>query len=119
MVFVIGEVIRFRNKFFFYESLFLYGKRICIICLKSVFGNIKNLFFSFGVDVVDGCCLRFVFYREEIDKIISFLFEYDILVFISVNGVDSFFDYLIEKKIDIRNIKGDFAVIGKKIVFVL
>lgn len=119
MVFVIGEVIRFRNKLSFYESLPLYGKRICITRPKSVSGNIKNLLLSLGADVVDGCCSRLVPHREEIDKIISFLPEYDILVFTSVNGVDSFFDYLIEKKIDIRNIKGDFAAIGKKTALAL
>jgi len=119
MVFVIGEVIRFRNKLSFYESLPLYGKRICITRPKSVSGNIKNLLLSLGADVVDGCCSRLVYHKEEIDKIISFLPEYDVLVFTSVNGVDSFFDYLIEKKIDIRNIKGDFAAIGKKTALAL
>ncbi len=114
MVFVIGEVIRFRNKLSFYESLPLYGKRICITRPKSVSGNIKNLLLSLGADVVDGCCSRLVLHREEIEKIISSLPEYDILVFTSVNGVDSFFDYLIEKNIDVRNIRGDFAAIGKK-----
>jgi len=114
MVFVIGEVIKFRNKLSFYENSPLYGKRICITRPKSVSRNIKSLLFSLGADVVDGCCSRLVPHEEEIDKIISFLPKYDILVFTSVNGVDSFFDYLIEKKIDIGNIKGDFAAIGKK-----
>lgn len=114
MVFVIGEVIKFRNKLSFHESLPLFGKRICITRPKSVSRNIKSLLFSLGADVVDGCCSKLVLHREEIDKILNSLPEYDILVFTSVNGVDSFFDYLTEKNIDVRNIKGDFAAIGKK-----
>ncbi|WPX09903.1 uroporphyrinogen-III C-methyltransferase [Anaerocellum danielii] len=114
MVFVIGEVVKFRSKLSFYESLPLFGKRICITRPKSVSGNIKYLLLRLGADVVDGCCSRLVLHKEEIDKIISSLPEYDILVFTSVNGVDSFFDYLIEKNIDVRNIKGEFAAIGKK-----
>lgn len=114
MVFVIGEVIKFRNKLSFYENLPLFGKRICITRPKSVSRNIKSLLFSLGADVVDGCCSKLVLHREEIDKVLNSLQEYDILVFTSVNGVDSFFDYLIEKNIDVRNIKGDFAAIGKK-----
>ncbi|BCS81349.1 uroporphyrinogen-III C-methyltransferase [Anaerocellum diazotrophicum] len=114
MVFVIGEVIKFRNKLSFYESLPLFGKRIYITRPKSVSRNIKSLLFSLGADVVDGCCSKLVLHREEIDKVLNSLPEYDILVFTSVNGVDSFFDYLIEKNVDVRNIKGDFAAIGKK-----
>lgn len=38
--------------------------------------------------------------------------DYGYIVLTSVNGVNIFFDYLIQKEYDIRNIKGKFAAIG-------
>ena len=50
---------------------------------------------------------------ENLDKYIDKLEQFDHIVFTSVNSVNIFFDYLIEKRYDIRRLKAQISAIGK------
>ena len=49
---------------------------------------------------------------EKLESCHDMIEEYDHLVFTSINGVNAFFSYLKDKKIDVRRIKGKLASIG-------
>ena len=50
---------------------------------------------------------------EKLDMYLEKLHKYDHILFTSVNAVNIFFDYLIEKEYDIRNIKAKISAVGK------
>ena len=51
--------------------------------------------------------------KENLKEYLDKLPEYDHIILTSVNGVNNFFDYLIETGYDVRNIKAKFSVVGK------
>ncbi|MDZ4957372.1 uroporphyrinogen-III C-methyltransferase, partial [Clostridium perfringens] len=51
--------------------------------------------------------------KENLNSIKDKLSEYNHIILTSINGVNMFFDYLVENKIDVRSIKAKFSVIGK------
>lgn len=111
-IFVIGEVVKFSDKFNWYEKKPLFGKNICITRAKNQSQEMRNKLLELGAQVTEIHSIKINYTSENLLKYIDKLHEYDYIVFTSVNGVNSFFDRLLQENYDIRNIRGKFAAIG-------
>lgn len=111
-IFVIGEVVKFNNKFNWYEKKPLFGKNICITRSKSQSGEMRNKLMDLGAQVTEIHSIKIKYTNKNIIEYMDKLPFYDYIVFTSVNGVNSFFDFLLRKNYDVRNLKAVFAAIG-------
>ncbi|WDC85616.1 uroporphyrinogen-III synthase [Caloramator sp. mosi_1] len=57
--------------------------------------------------------------KGSLDDYIDRLSTYHHIIFTSVNGVEIFFEELIDKNVDIRSIKGNIYAIGEKTKYAL
>jgi uroporphyrinogen III methyltransferase / synthase len=111
-IFVIGEVVKFNNVFNWYEKKPLFGKNVCITRSKNQSKSMREKLIELGAQVTEIHSIKIKYTSENILKYIDKLPNYDYIVFTSVNGVESFFNRLLNENYDIRNIKAKFAVIG-------
>lgn len=113
-IFVVGDVVNFREKLNWYENKPLFGKRICITRPKKQAVNLKNKILSLGGEVLELPSIRIQRLDGSIDGYIDRISSYDYIIFTSVNGVEIFFDELIKMEFDIRKIKAKVYAIGEK-----
>lgn len=111
-IIVVGEVVSLNTNLNWYEKKPLFGLNICVTRSKEQSGSIREKLLSLGAQVTEINSIKIKNtagvlkdYEEKFQK-------YDYLIFTSVNSGNIFFDYLKEKEIDIRSVKGKFAVIG-------
>ncbi|MEW8955063.1 uroporphyrinogen-III C-methyltransferase [Clostridium sp.] len=111
-IIVVGEVVNFRESLNWFEKKELFGLNLCITRsreqAKSLSSRVKDL----GGEVTEIPSLEIRERESSIDPYLNNIQHYDHIILTSVNGVNVFFDYLINKNFDIRNIKADFSVIG-------
>lgn len=111
-IIVVGEVVNFSKDLDWYERKPLFGRNICITRTKKQSDPLRKQLLDLGAEVTQ---INPIEIKEDKDKLTPYVEkfgEYDFIVFTSVNGVEIFFDYLIENEIDVRTIKGKFAAIG-------
>ncbi|CDF57301.1 uroporphyrinogen-III C-methyltransferase [Thermobrachium celere] len=113
-IFVVGDVVRFRDKLNWYEKKPLFGKRVCITRPKKQMSELKNKILELGGEVLELPTIKIIKIEGALDRYIDKLDKYNFVIFTSVNGVDIFFDDLIEREIDIRTIKAKVYAIGEK-----
>ncbi|MBC2580765.1 uroporphyrinogen-III C-methyltransferase [Clostridium sp. DJ247] len=111
-IIVVGEVVKFNDRLNWYEKKPLFGKNVCITRSKEQSKDIREKLIDLGAQVTEINSIKIKYTSENIDNYIDKLPEYDYMVFTSVNGVESFFNHLVNKEYDIRKIKGVFAAIG-------
>ncbi|MCX6089242.1 MAG: uroporphyrinogen-III C-methyltransferase, partial [Candidatus Atribacteria bacterium] len=132
-VIVIGDVVKLRQELCWFEKKKLFGKRILITGIadsglnleatKNINGendiieprerNGLNQLIEEGVDVVFCPTIKINLVSEFIDEILDTLPLFDLLVFTSKNGVESFRQALRRKKYDIRRLRDiRLAVVG-------
>lgn len=111
-IFVVGEVVKFSSTFSWYEEKPLFGRNICITRSKSQSGEMKGKLMDLGAQVTEIHSIRIKSTNDNMVEYIDRLPLYDYIVFTSVNGVNSFFELLLRKNYDVRNIKAVFAAIG-------
>lgn len=111
-IIVVGEVVKFNETLNWYEKKPLFGKNICVTRSKEQAKEIREKLIDLGAQVTEINSIKIKYTSESLDSYMDKLPEYDYIVFTSVNGVDSLFEYLINKEYDIRKIKGVFAAIG-------
>ncbi len=111
-IIVVGEVVQFNDKLNWYEKKPLFGKNICITRTKEQSKEIREKLIDLGAQVTEINSIEIKYTNKKMDEYINKLDCYDYIVFTSVNGVESFFDYLNNNDYDIRKIKADFAAIG-------
>lgn len=112
-IIAVGEVVNLNDKLRWYEDKPLFGRNICITRSKGQSGNLKNKLRILGAEVTEINSIKFIETKSNLDAYIEMLEHYDYIVLTSVNGVEMFFEHLIEKKYDIRKLKAKFAVVGK------
>ena len=112
-IIVVGEVVTLNEKLTWYENKPLFGKNICVTRSEKQSASLKEKLRDLGAEVTAMHSIDIKSTVNNLDKYISKLGEYDHIVFTSVNSVNIFFDYLLEKSYDIRGIKGKISVIGK------
>lgn len=111
-IIVVGEVVQFNDRLNWYEKKPLFGKNVCITRTKEQSKEIREKLIDLGAQVTEINSIEIKNTNENIKEYEDKLNDYDYIVFTSVNGVNTFFEYLNKNDYDIRKIKADFAVIG-------
>jgi uroporphyrinogen III methyltransferase / synthase len=111
---VIGEVVALREKFNWYETLPLFGKRIVVTRDRHQAADLAEPLEALGAEAV---LLPTIEIREAadyapLDQAIASLDSYDWLIFTSANGVRYFVDRLDRSARDLRSLKAKICAIG-------
>ena len=112
-IIVVGEVVELNDKLSWYEKKPLFGTNICITRSREQSSSLKSALKDLGAEVTEINSIKIKSTKENLKPYLDKLSEYDHIVLTSVNGVNNFFDYLIESNYDVRNLKAKFSVIGK------
>ncbi|WP_195988200.1 uroporphyrinogen-III C-methyltransferase [Clostridium sp. D53t1_180928_C8] len=112
-IIVVGEVVELNEKLSWYENKPLFGTNICITRSREQSSSLKSALKDLGAEVTEINSIKIKPTKENLKSYLEKLSEYDHIILTSVNGVNHFFDYLIEENYDIRNLKAKFSVIGK------
>ena len=111
-IIVVGEVVNLNESLSWYENKPLFGKNICVTRSKKQCANLKSKLVELGAEVTSFNSIEIKSCVNNLEKYINKLEDYDHMVFTSVNSVEIFFDYLIEKDYDIRRIKAKISAVG-------
>ncbi|NEU05167.1 uroporphyrinogen-III C-methyltransferase [Clostridium senegalense] len=111
-IIVVGDVVKFHDKLNWFEKKPLFGKNICITRTKNQSREIREKLVDLGGEVTEINSIKIKPTSEKLTPYIEKLSHYDYVVITSANAANIFFNYLIEKEIDIRNIKAKFITIG-------
>jgi len=113
-VMVVGDVVNLRKKLKWFENKPLFGQRILVTRAHTEgFEQLEEL----GAEIVEFHTIRIVPPDDwsELDRAIEKIDSYNWLVLTSVNGVKFFFQRLIDRERDIRDLKGiKICAIGTK-----
>lgn len=112
-IIVMGDVVELSDKLNWYEKKPLFGLNICVTRSREQSSNLKKKLRDLGAEVTEINSIKIQQTKENLNFVKDKLGEYNHIIFTSVNGVNIFFDYIIESKIDIRTIKAKFSVVGK------
>ena len=112
-IIVVGEVVTLNEKLSWYEKKPLFGKNICVTRSQKQGATLRQKLRDLGAEVTSMSAIEIKSTAENLDKYMDKLEEFDHIVFTSVNSVNIFFDYLIEKRYDIRRLKAQISAIGK------
>jgi uroporphyrinogen III methyltransferase/synthase len=112
-IIVVGEVVTLNESLSWYENKPLFGKNICITRTKKQSENLKNKLVKLGAEVTSFNSIEIKRTSDNLNEYINKLENYDHIVFTSVNSVEIFFDYLIEKTYDVRKLKAKVSAIGR------
>lgn len=112
-IIVVGDVVSLNEKLSWYENKPLFGVNICITRSREQSSTLRDKLNELGAEVTEINSIKIKSTKEKLKAYEDKLSSYDHILLTSVNGVNHFFDYLKEEKIDVRNIKAKFSVIGK------
>ena len=112
-IIVVGEVVTLNEKLSWYENKPLFGKNICVTRSQKQGATLRQKLRDLGAEVTSMSAIEIKSTAENLDNYIEKLEQYDHIVFTSVNSVNIFFDYLVEKRYDIRRIRAQISAIGK------
>lgn len=112
--FVVGEVVRLRDRLDWFEKLPLFGRRIAVTRAREQAAALTGKLRALGAGVVETPVIeiRELSDYSELDAAISRLDSYDWLVFTSVNGVRYFLKRLDASERDWRAVRGRICAIG-------
>ena len=107
-VIVIGRVVDMRRDLRWFDLFPLFGKRVLVTRASSQAGSFERLLIERGAQPVlfSSIEIRPIAGKQDLDRSISGLKEYDWVVFTSVNGVDAFFRRMNDLKLDSRALAG-------------
>jgi uroporphyrinogen III methyltransferase/synthase len=112
---VIGDVVKLRGKLNWAENRPLFGKRIVITRSRGQMAKFSQKLSEFGADVLEIPAVKGIDPENKqnfIDALLA-LNSYDWLVFTSVNGVATFFEYFFRRFHDLRDVGGaKIAAVG-------
>ena len=112
-IIAVGDVVNLNEDLSWYENKPLFGKNIAILRTLEQGKSLKEKLAELGAEVISIPAIEIKNTSSNLDAYLSKFSEYDHIAFTSVNSVNIFFDYLIEKKYDIRNIKAKVSCVGK------
>jgi len=116
-VIIIGDVIKLRDKINWYEKKPLFTKKVIVTRAKKQSSDIVEQLSYLGAEPIEFPSIEISKPKSwnKVDNAIRNINKYDWLVFTSTNGVESFFDRLKDKGIDIRELNGlKIAAIGQE-----
>ena len=113
-VMVVGDVVRLRERLKWYESKPLFGHRVLVTREHTAgFEPLEEL----GAEILEFRTIEIVPPDDwtELDRAIAQIDTYNWLIFTSVNGVRFFFQRMMERGRDIRDLKGvRICAVGSK-----
>lgn len=112
-IIAVGDVVSLNEKLSWYEKKPLFGLNICITRSREQSSTLKERLSELGAEVTEINSIKIKSTKDNLKPYKDKLSSYDHILLTSVNGVNHFFDYLKKEKIDVRNIKAKFSVIGK------
>jgi uroporphyrinogen III methyltransferase/synthase len=113
-IIVVGEVVSLREKFKWFETKPLFGKRILVTRTREQASKLKEALVELGAQVFEVPTIKveYILNGETLTKLKE-LPKYDWLVFTSENGVIAFFSALAKLDLDLRFIANQkVAAIG-------
>ena len=112
---IVGDVVKLREKLNWFEHLPLFGKRIVVTRSRMQAGKFSKKLSRLGAGVLEIPVVKGETpdnKQDFIDALLT-LNSYDWLVFTSVNGVTTFFEYFFRQFHDLRDIGGaKIAAVG-------
>ncbi|HEX9047219.1 MAG TPA: uroporphyrinogen-III C-methyltransferase [Verrucomicrobiae bacterium] len=112
---IIGDVVKLREKLNWFEHLPLFGKRIVVTRSRGQMAKFTHKLSRLGADVLEIPAIKGTDpdnRQDVVDAMLS-LNSYDWLVFTSVNGVTTFFEYFFRQFHDLRDLGGaKIAAVG-------
>jgi len=111
-IIVVGDVVTLSETLNWYERKPLFGRNICITRAKEQARELRERLWDLGAEVTEIHTIRIVKADEILREYLGKLAAYDYMIFTSVNGVTTFFDFLKNNGFDIRQIQAAFAAIG-------
>jgi uroporphyrinogen III methyltransferase/synthase len=106
-VIVVGDVVRLRDGLRWFDNQTLFGKKILVTSARTQVSSFNRLLLEHGAQPIVMPAIEVVDMpsTEELDQAILSLESYQWLVFVSVNGVESFFERLYALNRDARWLK--------------
>jgi uroporphyrinogen III methyltransferase/synthase len=107
-ILVVGKVVDLRDTLNWFEQKPLFGKGIVITRPQRQADDLAQLLSAEGAYPISFPTIKIVPPEDwhKLDAAIEALASYDWLIFTSANGVQYFFERLLEKQKDIRDLKG-------------
>ncbi|NOU96002.1 uroporphyrinogen-III C-methyltransferase [Paenibacillus sp. LMG 31456] len=119
-VIIVGDVVKLRNKLAWFEKKPLFGRRILVTRARSQASELVSQIEELGGEAVEFPVIRTQAPTKS-DAIVALtealqrLYEFDWIIFTSVNGVEQFFEQLRLNRIDVRTLgKARIAAVGPK-----
>jgi uroporphyrinogen III methyltransferase/synthase len=108
---IVGEVCQLSERFDWFSELPLKGRRILVTRPKSTSSKMSQRLKSLGAEVILAPVIR----TKPVVFEVPDLSQFSVLIFTSAAGVNSFFDGLMARGIDVRGIFGKrIAVVGNE-----
>ena len=106
VVVVVGEVVRLREKLAWFEKRPLFGRRIVVTRTRKQAGGLSDRLRLLGADVLEIPTIRIIPPKNlmEFGELVRDAYQYDWVVFSSVNGVEAFFEMFLRLYDDLREI---------------
>ncbi len=103
---IFGEVVKLRGQLNWFETKPLFGRRIVVTRSRKQAGELCRRLRSLGADVIEVPTIRIEPPSDlrEFAELVRDAYQYDWLLFTSVNGVDAFFDMFFKLYDDCRHI---------------
>jgi uroporphyrinogen III methyltransferase/synthase len=112
---ILGDVVKLRGKLNWFEQLPLFGKRIVLTRSRGQMAKFSQKLSRLGAEVLEIPAVKGVDSdnKEDFVDALLALNSYDWLVFTSVNGVATFFEFFFRRFHDLRDIGGaKIAAVG-------
>ncbi|MFD0678827.1 MULTISPECIES: uroporphyrinogen-III C-methyltransferase [unclassified Paenibacillus] len=119
-VIIVGDVVKLRSKLAWFEKKPLFGRRILVTRARSQASDLVNLIEELGGEAVEFPVIRTqaptkTAAKEALAQALNQLYDFDWVIFTSVNGVEQFFEQLRLSRIDVRSLgKARIAAVGPK-----
>ena len=112
---IIGDVVKLRGKLNWFENLPLFGQRVVVTRSRAQASKFSHKLARLGAEVLEIPAVKGADpdNRQDVVDAMLALNSYDWLVFTSVNGVASFFEYFFRHFHDLRDLGGaKIAAVG-------
>ena len=114
-IFIVGEVVKLREKINWFEKKVLFGKKILNTRARLQASKLTKKLEELGAEVIEFPTIKITNPTDNYKKMdfaIKNLQKYDWIIFTSTNGVEKFFERLNAFNLDSRAINAKIAVIG-------
>jgi len=113
---IVGDVVKYRDSLNWYEARPLFGKRIVVTRTREQASELVALLTENGASCLEHATIAILppDSWQEADTAIEHLADFDWVVFTSINAIHSFFQRLLAKGVDARQMHGcRIAAVGR------